>query len=214
MDAPHRIALNKALALCGQQGPLTMKEHLTVFKGLPTRVKLDRLVAVGRVPEAMRTVVAEAKQKATLEEIRKLKPDPDKVLLLRTLRNTGWRIAVCSNAVRESVGLMLEVGGYTPFLEFYLSNEDAPPKPDPGMYLRAAELFGVVPGEMVVVEDSAPGKQSARAAGCRLVSVDGPEDVGMHLLWWVIAEAETVERKRRMLCRYGCNSNAGSARMS
>lgn len=211
-DELHRVALNKALALCGPRAPLTMKEHLMTFKGLPTRVKLDRLVAAGRVSESMRVVVTQAKQTATLEEIHKLEQDPGKILLLRTLRNTGWRLAVCSNAVRESVKLMLEVGGYMPFLEFCLSNEDAPPKPDPGMYLRAAALFGVAPEEIVVVEDSAPGKASARAAGCRLVGVDGPEDVGMHLMWWLIAEAETVERKRRLLCQYEYSSSAGNAR--
>lgn len=210
-DELHRVALNRALDLNAQR-PLTMEEHLTIYKGLPTQKKLDKLIALGRVSEYMRTAVARTKQEITLEEIRKLRVNSDKMLLLHTLRNTGWRLAVCSNAVRDSVRLMLEVGGYLPFLDFYLSNEDAPPKPDPGMYLKAAALFGVVSGNLVVVEDSAPGKASARAAGCRLVGVDGPEDVGMHMMWRLIAEAETVERKRRLLCQYGCSSCVGSAR--
>jgi sugar-phosphatase len=47
-------------------------------------------------------------------------------------------------------------------------------KPAPDGYLAAAALLGVAPEHCVVVEDSRPGVLAAKAAGCRVVGIDGP----------------------------------------
>jgi mannitol-1-/sugar-/sorbitol-6-phosphatase len=46
-------------------------------------------------------------------------------------------------------------------------------KPHPEGYLRAAELLGLQPADVVVFEDAAAGIDSARAAGMRVVVVGG-----------------------------------------
>lgn len=181
-DALHKNALNEALATCGTQAIITEAEHLGTFKGLPTRVKLRMLAEAGRLTVLQAREVTRLKQELTLAAIRLLEPDQTKIDLFRRLRRTGWELCVCSNAVRTSVREMLIAGGYLGFLAFWLSNEDAPPKPDPGMYAKAASIFGVPPGQLVVVEDSAPGRASALAAGCRLVAVEGPAEVTLDLL--------------------------------
>jgi beta-phosphoglucomutase len=178
MDFTHYRALNLALATCGPQAVITEEEHRTTFKGLPTTKKLDALVAAGRVPEASRSAVAMLKQANTIEAIRAtLRPDPEKLAVLTAFKKDGWRQCVCSNAVRESVKEMLLAAGLIGIMDFYLSNEDAAPKPAPDIYLKAAKLWHVAPDHLVVVEDAAPGKAAARAAGCRLVEIQGPEDV-------------------------------------
>jgi beta-phosphoglucomutase family hydrolase len=45
------------------------------------------------------------------------------------------------------------------------------PKPDPEIYLRAAELLGVDPRNCVVFEDSYTGVEAARGAGARVVAL-------------------------------------------
>ena len=44
-------------------------------------------------------------------------------------------------------------------------------KPDPEPYLRAAELLGVAPSELVVLEDTDIGVTSAKAAGAYVVGI-------------------------------------------
>ena len=44
-------------------------------------------------------------------------------------------------------------------------------KPHPEIYLKAAECFGVRPGEMLVLEDSEAGTKAAAAAGAHIISV-------------------------------------------
>lgn len=194
-DALHKTALNHALAHVAQFA-LSENEHLATFKGLPTKRKLAMLVEAGRLTRDQADEVARWKQEFTVGAIRQqVLPDPTKVELLRTLVQNDWRVCVASNAVRESVGLMLKAADLKPFVEFFLSNEDAKPKPAPDIYLRAAERLGCLPCQLVAVEDARPGKMAALSAGCRLVGVDGPAEVHPGLLARIYAAAGHPFRK-------------------
>jgi beta-phosphoglucomutase-like phosphatase (HAD superfamily) len=46
-------------------------------------------------------------------------------------------------------------------------------KPDPGLFLHAAQALGVHPSRCVVVEDSLSGIHAARAAGMRVLGFTG-----------------------------------------
>jgi beta-phosphoglucomutase-like phosphatase (HAD superfamily) len=74
---------------------------------------------------------------------------------------------VASNSRRERVVWSLEhtgLGGY--FGAHLFSGRDVPaPKPAPDVFLFAAATMGVESSTAVVVEDSRPGVQAARAAG-------------------------------------------------
>lgn len=76
-------------------------------------------------------------------------------------------------------------------------------KPAPDMFLRAAELLGVAPGESVVVEDASSGVAAGAAGGFALVlGVDrgGNRDAllasGAHLVVDDLAETLEAERPR------------------
>jgi len=180
-DAAHEKALNDALATFGYQR-ISHAEHLATFKGHPTRVKLDWLIAHERLKEADRQKVADLKQQLTPGAIRKVAIDLEKPRLLKQLKADGWEMCAVSNAVRASVKVMLQHAAVLPYLDFFLSNEDALPKPAPDLYLLAADRFGILPEGLVVVEDGAPGIEAARKARTRLVQVRGPADVTLQLL--------------------------------
>jgi beta-phosphoglucomutase-like phosphatase (HAD superfamily) len=53
-----------------------------------------------------------------------------------------------------------------------LTAEDIPRgKPEPGVYLLAAQRFGIAPRQMMVLEDSANGCRAAVSAGAFTVAV-------------------------------------------
>ncbi len=186
-DRLHFDALNHALMLA-RAHPITPGEHASVFKGLPTRVKLDMLVAQGRLAERKRATVAEVKQIATREALAALPRNDAALALIRELKKAGVRLCAVSNAIRESVDLMLTAAGVAWAMDFYLGNEDAPPKPLPDLYVLAAQRLGVTPADLVAVEDGAPGIAAATAAGCRVVAVYGPAEVSL-ALWGRLIEA-------------------------
>jgi HAD superfamily hydrolase (TIGR01509 family) len=44
-------------------------------------------------------------------------------------------------------------------------------KPEPEIFLRAAELLGIAPADCWVIEDSKPGVKAGRAAGMRVIAI-------------------------------------------
>ena len=181
-DELHYVALNMALRRFGAH--ISATEHFARYKGLPTRVKCRMLTEAGQLPADAHERVFTDKQQHTATAIGlTVHPAPEKLALLERLASDGWRLCVCSNAIRDTVMALVEALGATRFLDFFLSNEDVDiPKPSPGMYVEAARRFGIPPADLVVVEDAPPGVAAAVAAGCRVVRVGGPSDVDVSLL--------------------------------
>lgn len=92
--------------------------------------------------------------------------------LVERLRHAGWRQVAVSNSDRAIVDTNLAHLGVDDLLEFSLSLDDvAAGKPDPAPYRQAADRLGLPPGRIAVIEDSASGLASARAAGCFVVGL-------------------------------------------
>ncbi|MNW64136.1 Beta-phosphoglucomutase [compost metagenome] len=51
-------------------------------------------------------------------------------------------------------------------------------KPDPEIFLQAAELLGVTPGNCIGVEDAAAGIAAIKAAGMKAVGIGSPAQLG------------------------------------
>ena len=188
----HYEALNRALALFGYT--ITRYEHLSAYDGLPTRKKLGMLSVEKELPATLHGLIYRIKQLYTREEIRtNCRPVFEKEYMVSRLKREGYRLAVCSNAIRDSVELMVRGAGLHEYFEFLLSNEDVSrPKPDPEMYLKALERLGCRPEEVVIVEDAAPGVEAARRSGGHVCQVAGFDEVDYFLVKGFI---DQVERK-------------------
>jgi len=173
----HYEALNMALTPFGIV--IGRESHLSTFDGLSTRQKLEILTKTHGIPEKMHGFLNELKQKYTQEIIsQKCHPVFQHRYLLSRLKREGYRLAMCSNSVRQSVRVMTENAGLMEFLEFYLSNEDVKkPKPDPEMYTAAIERMGLAPEECLIVEDNDNGILAAQASGGHVLRVSNPDDV-------------------------------------
>ena len=173
----HYDALNRALGLFGYN--IARYEHLTTYNGLPTRKKLEMLSVEKGLPRGLHNIVSRIKQKYTREEILKqCTPVFEKEFMIHQLKRDGYRMAVCSNAVRESVELMLRASGLFDLFEFTVSNEDVKnPKPDPEMYRIAFERLRLKPEECVIIEDAGHGIEAAKRSGGHLCQVGGFTEV-------------------------------------
>ncbi len=178
----HYQALNRALGLFGFA--ISRYDHLTSYDGLPTREKLKRLTVEQGLPQELHRLVASAKQLYTRQIIAlECKPQFDKEFMFSRLASRGYSIAVASNAVRESVELMLDRSRLLEYLVFFLSNEDVKrPKPDPEIYRVAIERLGMAPEEVLVVEDNQYGVMAAEQSGAHLIRVAGVEQVNLGLI--------------------------------
>lgn len=183
VDMPdgHYEALNKALSLFGAK--ISRDEHTTYFNGLPTRKKIEALEQLGRLPGGLREIINSIKQKYTKEIIPKYcEPDYSKIIMLKRLKRRGFKLACCSNSVKETLHMMLRSAQLFEYFDLILGNDEVSnPKPDPEIYQTAFTRLGVQPSESIVVEDAPHGVAAARASGANVYEVRGVEDVHLSL---------------------------------
>jgi len=113
--------------------------------------------------------------------------------LLEELRERGVKVAVASSSKNATL-IMAQVGLADRFDAVVDGNDIQRSKPDPEVFLLAAERLGLPAGACLVVEDAASGVEAARRAGMAILGVaeegrlPGAERV-VHDLSAVTAEA-------------------------
>jgi beta-phosphoglucomutase len=152
---------------------LTHQQFLDSFGQKNDRI-LPGWLGAGATAERIRRVgdgkEAEYRRLAALHG---LTPLPGAASWVRRLHAERWQQAIASSAPRENVGVMLKALDLDGMFEAIVSAEDVTRgKPDPQVFLAAAERLGVPPGRCVVVEDAAVGVAAARAAGMKCIGVN------------------------------------------
>lgn len=156
----HRVAFTDALEGFGVQ--ITRELHDDVLNGLPTWKKLEKL----RVPVELWGEI-EDKKRDYFDEILEVqcKPDREKVQLLKALKAKRYRIGVCSNARTLSTYRMLERAGLLTYVDRVFGSDDVDePKPSPEIYQKAMKELVVGAHQTVIIEDSRPGVEAAKAS--------------------------------------------------
>lgn len=173
----HYDALNQALALFGLE--ITRHDHLSKFDGLPTRDKLSILSEEKGLPPALHGFINQLKQKYTLDIVcRHCRPVFHHEFALSRLRYEGYRLAVASNSIRDSIGMMLSRACLLDNFEFFLSNQDVTRgKPAPEIYQKAIARLGLLPHQCLVVEDNENGIRAATESGAYVMKVAGVSEV-------------------------------------
>ncbi|MBF6423386.1 HAD family phosphatase [Nocardia cyriacigeorgica] len=90
---------------------------------------------------------------------------------LAMVRAAGVPSALVTNTKRSLAELGLDTLGREYFDASVCGDEVPHGKPEPDVYLRAAELLGLDPETCVAVEDSPTGVAAAEAAGCAVLVV-------------------------------------------
>lgn len=94
------------------------------------------------------------------------------VATLALLRKRGFKLACVTNKPARFTEPLLQSLGLTTLLDLVLSGDSLPrKKPDPLPLLHCARAFGIHPGHLLMVGDSAADTGSARAAGCPVLCV-------------------------------------------
>lgn len=91
------------------------------------------------------------------------------------LKSAGYKIAIGSSGPRENVEMVIKKMGAESIFDASVSCDDvAVCKPDPAIFLTAAEKLGVPPIQCCVFEDSDSGVQAAVNAGMKCVAIYNP----------------------------------------
>jgi beta-phosphoglucomutase len=176
----------------------TAKYHFLGWKRLADKLKIDfterdneRLKGVSRMDslniileigglapdEATKLNYAALKNKWYVEYIDKMTPDellPGAVSFLRELREAGIKTGIGSAS--KNTPMILERTGIRNMFDAVADgNIVGKAKPDPEVFLKAAELLECGPSGCVVFEDAAAGVEAALNAGMICVGIGSPE---------------------------------------
>jgi len=99
-------------------------------------------------------------------------PLPGVHALLSSLHNVGFHLALGTSTPRANVDLIFDALGLIDLFEVIVSAEDVTRgKPDPQVFLLAAERIGISPTRCVVVEDAIAGVYAAKNGGMLALAV-------------------------------------------
>jgi beta-phosphoglucomutase len=186
----HYEALNKALGLFGME--ISRYDHLVTYDGLPTKKKLEMLTSERGLPIGLHDFINAMKQEYTMEIVySRCKPRFFHEFALSRLKKEGYRLAVASNSIRQTVEAMLQRAALIDYFDFYLSNQDVEiGKPNPAIYIKAIEKLGLSPKECLIIEDNENGIKAAKASGAWLMEVDEIEEVNYQNIIKLIMQVE------------------------
>ena len=124
---------------------------------------------------------------------------PHTIGLLRVAHESACRTALATMSNRDEAMHVLRSLDLEQYLDEILAREDVEqPKPDPEIYLLAAQRLEVRPDDCLVLEDSPNGVRAAVAAGMNVIAVATPFTIaGLHKSQvlehaWVVHEAEQL----------------------
>lgn len=171
----HFDALNEAL---GEDYEISWSDHLGKYDGLKTNQKLELLTEQKGLPTEMYSSVWKEKQRLTLLKLKNLKPSQQLVECMEKLSQEGYKLAVCSNSIRRTVLTVLSKLNIIEYFDLILSNEDVKSsKPHPEIYWKAMSMFGILPEETLIVEDSPFGLLAAARSKASIMRVVSPKEV-------------------------------------
>ena len=145
------------------------KEQNELFKGVSRKRCLEILLEIGKIEatqEQFDTWMVE-KNEDYLKYIEKMDESeilPDVRKVLEFLKNSGVAIALGS-ASKNARPILEKVSLLSYFQDIVDGNNVTKAKPDPEVFLIAANQLGVKPENCIVFEDAQAGLQAANAAG-------------------------------------------------
>lgn len=121
----------------------------------------------GTLTEEEKIKLAEEKNSSYKELLKKMSPkdlSPEVKHVLDKLREMGVKLSIGSSS--KNTGFILQRIGLEGFFDGVSDgNNIMNSKPDPEVFIKAAELLGLKPSECLVIEDAVAGLQAAKNGG-------------------------------------------------
>lgn len=89
---------------------------------------------------------------------------------LEYFHNNNYKLTIASSTITDNIDVVVEKFGLEKYFKSYIGgNMVEKTKPEPEIFLKAAQLLDLKPEECLVIEDSANGLKAAKAAGCKTI---------------------------------------------
>ncbi|MCX7987332.1 MAG: HAD family phosphatase [Bacteroidales bacterium] len=157
--------------MCEKYGKPESAEKVKSIFGGTNKIFVEQLLGITEPNEINR--IAKEKEALYREVFQSTIKAPEGLLsLLFQLRKRNIRLAVATSGPKENLDFVLDNLEIRHFFDVLVEESQIKHgKPDPEIYLRAAQLLHLEPYECVAIEDSIFGLQSAKKAGMKAVAI-------------------------------------------
>jgi len=168
--------------MAGELGINLTKEDNEKLKGVSRTKSLEIILELGRkkLPERKRDELADRKNTWFLEYVEAMKPTdifPGVKKLIVEMRKRSLKVALASSS--KNARRVVELLGIDELFDAMVDGTMIiHSKPNPEIFLLAAERLGIDPKESVVFEDAEAGVEAALAAGMKCIGVGSPAQLG------------------------------------
>jgi HAD superfamily hydrolase (TIGR01509 family) len=101
---------------------------------------------------------------------------PEAEEIMRLFAGTGKKLAVASGSSSPDIKAVLRNAGYEGFFKIIVGSDIVPVlKPEPDVFLYAAERIGLPPDRCLVIEDAEKGLYAALSAGIPVIIIRSKE---------------------------------------
>jgi len=90
---------------------------------------------------------------------------------MEAFRQNGICQALASSGSPGNINAVLKALAVETYFDVIVSGDGLPSKPDPFIFLKAADRLGVIPLNCLVIEDAVTGVQAAKASGMKCIAV-------------------------------------------
>jgi beta-phosphoglucomutase len=165
--------------LAGKLGINFTEDDNERLKGVSRMASLEIILEIGKLKpdDKLKLEYATLKNNWYVEYISKMTPSeilPGCVRFIEEVRRANIRTAIGS-ASKNTPMILERVGIKDLFDAVADGNNITKAKPDPEVFLKAAEMVGVKPEDCVVFEDAVAGVQAAINAGMICIGIGSPD---------------------------------------
>ena len=167
----HFLAWSEAMKRAGLPVPLS-EDLFYSLGGVPTRRVAELFGEHYKLP-VNADAVSHVKEQLYLERIDQVERIEAVVAFARTVAKTK-PVAIATGGQPEIALPALKAAGLDDIFKVVITPNDVPPgrgKPEPDMFVLAAQRIGVDPKKCLAFEDAEPGIRAATAAGMKVVRV-------------------------------------------
>ena len=147
------------------------------FMGVATDVMLREIAKRHLLTLPVETLIEQNKLNTIqyFTELKEIQAMPGLIDLLEILIRKNIPMAVASSSFPEIIEIILMRTGLRKYFQAVVSSQEAgKSKPEPDVFLLAAQRLGIKPEDCLVIEDSDNGIRAAKAAGMRCIAFEGP----------------------------------------
>jgi beta-phosphoglucomutase len=171
-NTPFHFISWQALFRKYHEGELSRHTYYSEISGVPIIETLKRIFGADHDETSLKKLLREKEEFYRQEYAPHLVAMKGLENFLAELKNDGVKMAMATSATVEDINFILnKIPIRDDFNEIVNSSMVAKPKPDPQIFLKAAELLNTPPERCVVFEDSLAGIAAAKAAGMKVVGI-------------------------------------------